>query len=441
MSVTGRGAETPGINGVIALLIGSTFVTVLNETVMSVALPRFMAEMDITATTAQWLTTAFMLTMAVVIPITGSVLDRFSTRGVFFTALSLFTAGTMLAAVAPGFGVLVTARVIQAAGSALMIPLLMTTVMTFVPVHRRGRMMGLISIVISVAPAIGPTISGLVLESLSWRWLFVLMTPIALAALVLGAFMVRNVSETRPVRFDLTSIALSTLGFGGLVFGLSSIGEAEAGHPLLPPLVPLSVGAVAVALFVVRQIRLQRSDQALLDLRPFQTRGFTLPVVMVLLTMCALFGTLILLPLYLQNVLGLSTLKTGLVMLPGGVLQGIAAPVVGRLFDKIGPRPLVIPGTIAILACYAALTRIGTDTRVMAVVLIYTVLNVALAFVTTPLLTTALGSLPARLYSHGSAITNTAQQIAGATGTASVRHRALHGDGLGGEPWRRVPGR
>ncbi|MDF2823393.1 MAG: family efflux transporter permease subunit [Mycobacterium sp.] len=407
-----------GVPKLIALLLLSTFLVILNETIMGVALPRLMVELDITASTGQWLTTAFMLTMAVVIPMTGSILDRFSTRTVFMTAASLFTVGTLLAAAAPGFSVLLLGRVVQAAGTALLLPLLMTTVMTFVPEARRGRMMGLISIVIAVAPAIGPTVSGLVLSSLGWRWMFLIMLPPALIALILGIVLVRNVSVTRAVRFDLLSMSLSALAFGGLIFGLSSIGESSEGHALMPPAIPIAVGAAALVAFVFRQIRLQRSDSALMDLRPFATRTFTTATALVLISMGALFGTLILLPLFLQNVLGLDTLQTGLLLLPGGLVLGVLGPVVGRLFDRYGPKPLVIPGALALSSALWLMTTLDRDSTVSTIITVHMLLCGALAFMLTPLMTSALGSLPTRLYSHGSAIVSTGQQLAGAAGTA-----------------------
>jgi DHA2 family lincomycin resistance protein-like MFS transporter len=407
-----------GVAKLIALLLLSTFLVILNETIMGVALPKLMVELQITASTGQWLTTAFMLTMAVVIPMTGSILDRYTTRTVFVTAASLFTVGTLLAAVAPGFGVLLIGRIVQAAGTALLLPLLMTTVMTFVPEARRGRMMGLISIVIAVAPAIGPTVSGLILDSLGWRWMFIVMLPPALIALVLGIVLMRNVSVTRQVRFDLLSISLSALAFGGLIFGLSSIGEATEGSALMPPAIPIVLGIAALTAFVVRQIRLQRTDSALMDLRPFATGTFTTATVLVLISMGALFGTLILLPLYLQNVLALDTLETGLLLLPGGLALGVLGPVVGRLFDRYGPRPLVIPGALALSGALWAMTTLDRDTAVPTVIAVHVALCAALSLMLTPLMTSALGSLPARLYSHGSAIVSTGQQLAGAAGTA-----------------------
>nr|WP_223878487.1 MDR family MFS transporter [Microbacterium radiodurans] len=403
---------------VIALLVASAFVVILNETIMGVALPRLMDDLQITAATAQWLTTGFLLTMAIVIPLTGYLLARFPLRRVFFTAMTLFALGTLIAALAPGFGMLLTGRVVQASGTAIMMPLLMTTVLNVVPASHRGRMMGVISIVIAVAPAIGPTVSGLILSVLDWRWMFWLVLPIALIALALGAIWVRNVTETRPARFDVLSVVLSALGFGGLIFGLSSIGESAAGHAPVPVWIPLALGAVSLVGFVVRQLHLQKSDAALLDLRVFTSRSFALAIVLVVVVMAALFGSLILLPIYLQQVLGLDTLTVGLMLLPGGVLMGLIAPVVGSLFDRFGPTPLVIPGMIVAAGALWGMTTFGTETTIPWVIAIHMTLNLGLGCVFTPLLTSALGSLPAKLYSHGSATVGTMQQVAGAAGTA-----------------------
>jgi len=411
-----HGAGVPGAGRLIALLVSAAFVVILNETIMGVALPDLMAEFDVPATTAQWLTTAFLLTMAVVIPVSGWLLTRLPLRTVFVIAMTSFTIGTLVAALAPVFGVLVAARVVQAVGTALMMPLLMTTILTIVPAERRGRMMGTISIVISVAPAVGPTISGIVLDQLSWRWMFWLVLPIAVLALVAGTAWIRNVTEPRRAPLDVASVVLSALAFGGLIYGLSSIGESASGHTPVPVWVPLVVGGAALATFVWRQLSLK--DRALLDLRAFGTGTFTVAVLLVAVSMMALFGTLILLPIYLQNALGLSTLTTGLMLLPGGLTMGLLAPVVGRLFDRVGPRPLVAPGALVASGALWGMTSLDAQSGQAHVVALHVVLSVGLAFMFTPLLTSALGSLPQQLYSHGSAIVGTVQQVAGAAGTA-----------------------
>lgn len=401
----------------VALLLFSAFVVILNETTMGVAVPHLMTDLRITAASAQWVSSAFMLTMAVVIPVTGFVIQRTSTRRTFLTAMGLFSLGTLVSALAPGFAVLLLGRVVQASGTAIMMPLLMTTVMTVTPPASRGRVMGNISIVISVAPALGPTLSGAVLGALSWRWLFVVMLPIALVALALGALRLENLTEPRYAKVDLGSVVLSAIGFGGIVFGLSRFGEASR-TGLVVAWAPVVVGAAALSLFVARQLWLQRTDGALLDLRTFTFPAFTVGVTVMATAMMALFGTIILLPIYAQNVLGLDALDVGLLLLPGGLLMGLLAPSVGRAYDRVGPRPLLGPGTVLVSAALWGLTRLGEQTETWHLLAAHVVLSAGLALIFTPLFTSALGALPMRLYSHGSAVVGTVQQVAGAAGTA-----------------------
>ncbi|WP_460775267.1 MDR family MFS transporter [Microbacterium sp. GXF7504] len=404
---------------VIALLVVSAFVVILNETVMGVALTPIMEDLGISAAMGQWLTTGFLLTMAIVIPLTGFFLERFPIRRVFFAAMILFSAGTLIGALAPGFEVLLAGRIVQASGTAIMMPLLFTTVLNVVPASHRGRMMGVISVVIAVAPAIGPTVSGVILSSLSWHAIFWIILPISLISIALGAVWVKNVTETRPdARFDVLSVILAAFGFGGLIFGLASIGEAASGEAIMPVWIPLVVGAVALALFVGRQLQLQRTDSALLDLRVFKSSSFSLAIALVVIVMASLFGSLILLPIYLQQVLGLDVLGVGLMLLPGGVLMGVMAPFVGNAFDRWGPTPLVIPGMVIAAGSLWGMTTFSQDTALWWIIAMHLALNLGLGLVFTPLLTSALGSLPKKLYPFGSAVMGTVQQVAGAAGTA-----------------------
>jgi DHA2 family lincomycin resistance protein-like MFS transporter len=402
----------------VTVLLVSTFVVILNETIMGVALPRLMTDLSITASTAQWLTTAFMLTMAVVIPVTGFVLQRITTRPAFLLAMGMFALGTLICALAPGFVVLLSGRIVQAVGTAIMLPLLMTTVMTVTPVASRGRTMGNISVVISVAPAIGPTISGLILSVLSWRWMFGLVLPIAIAAIVLGATRLPNVTEPRYAKVDVVSVILSALGFGGIVYGLSGLGEITDGGVAPATWVAIGVGVVTLVAFVLRQRSLAKVDDALLDLRVFSSRTFAVSVALLAGLMVSLFGVIILLPIYAQTVLGLTTLQTGLLLLPGGLLMGLLAPGVGRAYDRLGPRPLLIPGAVALSLAFWGFVLLQPDSSPWWVLAAHMTMSAGLALMFTPLFTSALGSLPAHRYSHGSAVVGTLQQVAGAAGTA-----------------------
>jgi len=405
---------------VIVTLLVATFVVILNETIMNVALQRLMVDLRVDAPTVQWLSTGFMLTMAVVIPTTGFILQRLSTRAVFMLAMGLFSGGTLLAALAPGFGILLLARIIQASGTAIMLPLLMTTILTLVPVSRRGAVMGNVSIAISVAPAMGPTVSGLILEHFSWRFMFVFVLPIALAAFAIGAKYLTNIGESEKTRFDALSVLLTVPAFGGLVYGLSQIGGGHGGQagPGAPALLALAVGAVAMLAFVLRQLRLQKSAAPLLDLRAFNFRMFTVSVLLLVVAMIALFGAVILLPLYLQEIRGLKSLETGLALLPGGLAMGLLGPFIGRLFDRVGPLPLTVTGSALMVVSLWQFSMLDADTPVGWIVALHVALSLGLALLFTPAFTTGLNPLPPHLYSHGSAIMSTLQQVAGAAGTA-----------------------
>ena len=412
------GAEHAARNRlVINLLLVSSFVVILNETMMAVATPALMESLGVTAAAAQWLTTAFLLTMAVGIPMTGFLLQRLHTRTVFILAMSLFSLGTFAATLAPGLTLLVGARVIQASGTAIMMPLLMTTIMTLVPPESRGKTMGFVSAVISVAPAIGPVVSGAVLNYLHWRWLFVLVLPFALFSLWLGWRRIENVTTPREAPLDLASVILSAFAFGGSVYGISLLGAPpEPGNP--PAWLALAIGGVAMVVFVWRQLALQRTDSALLDLRVFRSRMFTISLVVFALLMLTLFGTIILLPIYLQNVLSLSTLETGLLLLPGALLMGRLGPTVGRAYDRMGPAKLVIPGVVIVTAVLWAMTLLGTQSKWEYILAGHLVMCVGFALLFTPLFTVCLSSVPPQLYSHGSAVLGSFQQVAGAAGVA-----------------------
>ncbi|WP_331714283.1 MDR family MFS transporter [Auraticoccus cholistanensis] len=420
--------------GIIPILLLSAFVLILNETTMSVAVPRLMVAFSVDATVAQWLTTAFLLTMAVVIPLSGFLLQRLTTRTVFFLSLGLFSAGTLACALAPTFAVLLVGRIVQASGTAVMMPLLMTTVLTLVPIARRGRVMGNISIVIAVAPTLGPTASGLIQDAFGWRWVFGLVLPIALAMLVAGAFRLKNFGTTSKAPVDVLSVVLSAFGFGGLVYGLTQLGESFGGN-IATMLVPLGVGVLALALFVLRQLGLQKQDRPLLDLRTFRSRTFTIGLGIMMVAFGALLGSGILIPIYLQDLRGLSPAQTGLFVMPGGVMMGLMGPLVGRLYDRVGPRVLVLPGVAALAALLLLFGRADLETPMVLLVVLYTVMMLTLGLTFTPTMTAALNSLPPRQYSHGSALVGTLQQVAGGAGTAllvtvmSVRWAALEESG------------
>ncbi|TJY63679.1 multidrug efflux MFS transporter [Arthrobacter sp. CAU 1506] len=406
---------------VLTVLVFTAFVMLLNETTLAVALPSIMADYSVTVTTAQWLITGFMLTLAVVMPTTGWILERFTIRPVFIFAVSAFLVGTVLASLAPSFVLLLVARVAQAIGTAVTLPLLMTVAMALVPVPRRGAIMGLIAMALAVGPGLGPTVAGLILSFTTWHGIFLSMMPLVAIAAIIGAAKLTNIGGTRSAPFDLLSVILSVFAFGGLVYGLSSIGAiVEGGETARTAVIVLAVGVTGLGLFVWRQVARGRKERALLDLRPLTVRNFTLSLIVVMCLMAAMLGVLNILPLYLQGSLLVTALLSGLALLPGGLLEGVLSPVFGRLYDRHGPRPLIIPGMIAVTVSLFWLSTVDENTGVWLVVTVHVIFSIGLAGLLSPLMTTALGSLPSYLYSHGSAILNTLQQLAGAAGTATT---------------------
>ena len=439
------------------LLLVAAFVSILNETTMAIAIPTLNKTLGLPPEQGPWLTSGFMLTMAVVIPTTGFLIQRFTTRQVFLAAASLFGLGTAVCMVSHGFLPLLTGRIIQASGTGIMMPLLMTTMMEVVPSHQRGRMMGRVGMVISLAPAIGPTMSGIVLDTLGWRWLFGIILPIAIVALILGWRWLANLGETTTAPIDVLSVVLSAFAFGGIVFALNqfakggsaaevtppesapgSSGGGELGSFLSSPLgtwTILGASLLVLVLFILRQLSLQKRDGALLDLCVFLSSNFVVSVAIMAIIALSMFGTFSLLPLYLQSVVGLKATQSGLVMLPGSILMGLLGPLMGRIYDARGPKILLIPGTIFVAAALLSYSTVGSQTPVWWIVSTQIVMALGLAGSFTPLFSASLGSLQRHLYSHGSAVLNTLQQVAGAAGTAlliGIYSASLHSGATAG---------
>ena len=418
--VDGHAPASVKVTPIIAVLVVSAFVMILNETLLSVALPTLMEDLSISAVTAQWLSTGFMLTMAVVIPTTGFLMKRLSVRTVFTVAMLLFLAGTTIAMLAPTFPVLLGGRVTQAAGTAMVLPLLMTTVLALVPIRSRGLVMGLVGVVISAAPALGPSISGFILQHGTWHHLFLMMLPIIVIALTIGLLFMRNYTEPEKVRLDVISVILSAIGFGGVIYALASISQIVSGTSRLVPLLVAGIGVLALTVFTIRQLRmLSRGDEPLLDLQPLKVRTFTVSVLVILMGFATMLGTVVALPLYMTGALEMTTLEIGLTMLPGAAASGLLGPFMGALYDRFGPRPIVVPGMLLMaIVCWLEVFLLDANATQGLIIALNIPLGIGMAMVMTPLMTLSLGALPRSLYGHGSAILNTLQQLAGALGTA-----------------------
>ena len=403
---------------IISILLISAFVCFLNETLLGVALPAIMQDLKITASVGQWLNTAYMLTMAIVIPVTGYLQQRFSTRALYIAAMSAFVLGTLLGAISPNFEILLLGRIVQASGAAVMFPLLMTTIMDLVPEESRGKIMGNIGIVMSVAPALGPAVSGVILNSFDWRWLFWFVLPIGIITSTIGALRLRASHTPNKASIDLLSVLLSVVAFGGLVYGLSSFGEAARGEVAVSPWVPVAIGAVFMGLFVVRQISLAKQDRALLNLGTFKAGNFRVGIALMLTSMLVMFGFMILLPIYIQDGLGLTAMQTGFILLPGGLAMGLLSPITGAMYDKFGARKLLIPVAFVVAGLLWYMTTFNGSTNFWQLVFAYLLFMVAIGFFFTPVFSMTMGAVAPQLYSHASATVGSLQQVGGAAGTA-----------------------
>lgn len=400
---------------VVMVMILGVFVAILNETLLNVALPQIRGDLGIAASKAQWLSTGYLLVIGVLIPMTAYLMRRFPTRSLFLSAMTLFMAGTLVAALSPGFEMLLLGRILQACGTGLLFPLLTNVVFSVVPIEKRGSAMGTIGIVITFAPAIGPTLSGIIVEHFSWRVLFYSVLPIALFVILFAYYKLQNVTETSKPRIDLLSMLLSTIGFGGLVYGFSSAGEGHGSWNNPAVLVPMIAGAVALVLFVWRQLTIK---EPLLDLRTFTHRIFSLSTPIMMIVMMAMFSAMLLLPMFLQEALQYTPLEAGLVMLPGGILMGIMSPITGRLFDRFGAKWLSIIGLVLIANTLWQFSGLTPETPYAFIMVMNTLLMLGISMMMMPVMTNALNSLPPKLYTHGTAILSTLQQVSGAIGTA-----------------------
>ncbi|KKB39138.1 Multidrug resistance protein [Bacillus thermotolerans] len=397
---------------IIILFIGA-FVSILNETLLNVALPSIMEEFDVSAAAVQWLSTGYMLVNGILIPASAFFIQRFTNKRLFITAMALFTAGTVLASFSPTFGVLLAARMIQASGSAIMMPLLMNVMLFSFPVERRGAAMGMFGLVMITAPAIGPTLSGWIIEHYSWRMLFDIVIPLAALILIFAVIKFKNITPNRDIKLDVWSIILSSIAFGGLLYGFSLAGERGWDSPHV--YIPIAAGVIGLIIFITRQLRM---EDPLLEFRIYRYPMFALSSAISIVLSMAMFSAMLLMPIYIQTLRGISPMDSGLLMLPGAIVMGIMSPITGKLFDKFGARILGVIGlSITIYTTYL-FSNLTLDTSYSYLVMVYTLRMFGMSMVMMPVMTNGLNQLPANMNPHGTAMNNTLQQVSGAIGAA-----------------------
>lgn len=399
--------------GILTILMIGAFIAILNNTLLNIALPSIMNDLDVDAATVQWLATGFMLVNGVLIPTTAFLIQKYSVRHLFLVAMFLFAAGTILAGFAHVFSLLLIGRMVQAAGSAILMPLLMNVMLTSFPIEKRGSAMGMFGLVMMGAPAIGPTLSGWIVEHYDWRMLFHFITPIAIAILIFGFFLLKDKKEKVQIRLDAFSVVLSSLGFGGILYGFSSAGSKGWDSPHV--YATLTVGIIALIWFILRQLS---QEKPMLNFRIYRYPMYALSSVISMIVMMAMFSGMMLLPIYTQNLRGITPMDAGLMLLPGAILMAIMSPVTGKIFDKIGGRLLAVLGLIITVVTSYEFSQLTFETSYTHLVILYAVRMLGMSLIMMPVNTNGLNQLPPQFYPHGTAMNNTLQQVSGAIGTA-----------------------
>lgn len=399
-------------NLVVAVMLVSAFVAILNQTLLNTAIPEIMVHLKIDANQGQWLMTGFMLVNGVMIPATAFLMDKFNTRPLYLMAMLSFTIGTLVAALSPNFGLLMLARVLQAMGAGVMMPLMQFVLFNLFPKEKRGFAMGMAGLVISFAPALGPTLSGYLVDNFSWRSPFYTIIPFAVVALAFGAKYLTNISKPKDVHLDVPSIILSTVGFGSLLYGFSSAGSLGFTSPIV--IVTLIVGIVTLVIFVLRQLKL---ETPLLNIRVFKYKTFALTTIIGIFSMVSLIGPSLLMPMYMQDARGYSALISGLLLLPGAIITGVMSLVTGRLFDKYGAKWLAIIGFTIITVTTLMLAFLNDSTSLLYLIVVYSIRMFGVSMIMMPVNTAGLNAIPNEVLSHGTAMMNTLRTISGSIGT------------------------
>ncbi len=397
---------------IIALMAGM-FVAILNQTLINVALPVMINDFSISTSTAQWLTTGFMLVNGILVPVSAYLIQKFTYRQLFMFAMIAFTIGSVICAISTNFPVMMTGRVIQAVGAGILMPLGTNVFMTVFPPEKRGAAMGMMGIAFILAPAIGPTLTGWVIQNYHWNVMFYGMSVVGILAIIIGFFWFKIYQPISNPKLDVPGVIFSSLGFGSLLYGFSEAGNKGWDSGIV--ITTMIIGLLFVALFVYREISMK---SPMMDLRALKYTGFSFTLLINVIVTMSLFGGMLLLPVYLQSIRGFSPLDSGLLLLPGSLLMGLMGPISGRLLDKFGIKPIAIFGLLIMTYATWELTKLSMDTSYSTILGIYVLRSFGMSFIMMPIMTAGMNALPQRMIPHGNAISNTVRQLAGSIGTA-----------------------
>lgn len=373
---------------------------------MVTALPVIQNSLNVSLNAVQWLTTGYTLIIGIVTPLSSNMYEKFSNRHVFIGIIGTFIIGTLIGCFANNFASLLLARLIQACASGMLMTFQMTTMISIYPIEKRGSILGLSSLVISAAPAIGPTISGLILEFLSWRWLFILVLPLMLLAFIVGYVMLPNFSTPRPIKIDYLSVLISLVG-SALALGSLTVFQIN----VWVGMAMLVLGLLIIVVFTKRQLRLKNP---MLKVQIFTYPSFRWMTIVGIFTFMVLLGTEQLMPIYTEKIIGMGSFLSGLILLPGAIANAIAALFVGRLYDQYGSKWLITIGAVIMLVASIPLVLVNRHSSVVLLTLTYMLRMIGNAFVFSPALSEAFSELSQEENSHGTALNNTLRQVFGA---------------------------
>lgn len=404
----------------VILLLVATFAGILNQTSLGTAIPTLMDSFNINLATAQQATTWFLLANGIMIPVSAYLATRFSTKLLYVFAYATLVIGLLITALAPtsNWTLFLVGRIVQAIAVGITMPLMQVVMVNIYPPEQRGAAMGLSGLVVGLGPAIGPTFAGWLLKhdiilfghNLAWRAIFVLPLIILAISFLLSPFLVKDVIPNKKMTLDVPSFILSIIGFGLFLWGFTNV-ASDGWSDIKTVITPILVGVMFIAIFIHRQLIL---DQPFLDIRVFKVKQFSMTTLAIALSMMAMMGVEMMLPLYLQNVHGLSALDSGLVLLPGALMMGLISPIAGSVYDKVGARRLALIGfSILGIGTIPFIFLTGT-TPDHYITLLYAVRMFGIAMIMMPLTASAMSALPPHEAAHGTASNNTARQIASA---------------------------
>lgn len=401
-------------------LVGITFVLglvmqILDVTILNVALATLGREFQVSPATLQWVLTAYMISLAVFIPSSGWISDRFGSKRTFLFAVVTFTLASVLCGLAQSIGMLIASRFLQGVGGGMLVPVGQAMLFRAFPPHERAKASAVLSVPITVAPALGPVLGGALVQFASWRWIFFINVPVGALALVFTLLFLREEYSEHPGRFDLPGFALAGAGLATLLFGLDHGSQAGWSAPAV--WTSLSLSVLLLGGLVWRELAV---SEPILDVRLLAGRLFGTGNALLLTMTVAMFGMLFLLPLYLQNVLGVSPVVAGLALMPQAVTMLLAVQVSSRLYGRVGPRRLIVTGAAVFVLVAASMQFVTADTTVWGVVARLVFLGLALGTLMNPLQTATFSQVSSALMGHASSLFNVSRQTATALGTAVV---------------------